>query len=118
MKHIIYVSVAEFLENNGELEDERQLYDQSGKLFAAYFGKSDLKPPEILPNVVFDISGLGISTRDFSAELKRRGVLANGINATHMRMVTHMDVTREDCDAAIAVVSEAALQKSPVTATV
>jgi threonine aldolase len=73
-----------------------------------------LDPERVRTNIViFDISGLGIRTRDFSAELKQRGVLANGINETHMRMVTHMDVTREDCEAALAAVNDAVLQKSP-----
>ena len=47
--------------------------------------------------VVFDISKTGMSTPAYSAELRRRGVLANGINATHIRMVTHQNVTREQC---------------------
>ncbi|MFL6463471.1 MAG: threonine aldolase family protein [Bryobacteraceae bacterium] len=58
-----------------------------------------LDPSRIRTNIIiFDVSGLGAGTKDFSQELKSRGILANGINATHMRMVTHMDVTRADCE--------------------
>lgn len=56
--------------------------------------------------VIFDITGLGITTAEFSKRLKARGVLANGINASHMRMVTHVDVTRADCERVVGVLSE------------
>jgi threonine aldolase len=47
--------------------------------------------------VIFDVSATGHSTSEFSAALRTRGVLANGIDDTQMRMLTHLDVTREDC---------------------
>jgi len=56
--------------------------------------------------VIFDISGTGMSTADFSRKLKECGVLANGINATQVRMVTHLDVSRADCESALEVVGE------------
>jgi threonine aldolase len=48
--------------------------------------------------VIFDISGTGLTTAQFAAELKARGVLANGINPRDMRMVTHYDVSRDDIE--------------------
>jgi len=66
--------------------------------------------------VIFDISGLGITTADFSRSLKKQGVLANGINATHMRMLTHRDVSRQDCEKAANVVEELVLRSSMVGA--
>lgn len=68
--------------------------------------------------VIFDISGLGISTRELSADLKSRGVLANGINATHMRMLTHRDVTEADCLRAAETVAQAVAEKSFASAAV
>ena len=56
--------------------------------------------------IIFDISALGVPTKEFSARLKAQAVLANGINATHMRMVTHSDVSREECERAARVVAE------------
>ncbi len=56
--------------------------------------------------VIFDISGLGITGAEFSRQLKAGGVLANEIGSTRMRMVTHMDVSREDCERAAALCSE------------
>ena len=51
--------------------------------------------------VIFDISGTGLATAEFSARLKARGILMNGINASQVRAVTHYDVNRADCETAI-----------------
>jgi threonine aldolase len=68
-----------------------------------------LVPSGVKTNIViFDISALGVSTAQFSSELKARGVLANGINVSHMRMLTHYDVTREDCERAASILAEVA----------
>ena len=63
--------------------------------------------------VIFDISALKIPAPEFSAQLKQQGVLANAINATHIRMLTHYDVSREDCEHAASVVAEIAHAKRP-----
>ncbi len=62
--------------------------------------------------VIFDISGLGMSTSEFSAQLKGKGVLANGINPTHMRMLTHRDVSRQECEQAANAVETLVLRSS------
>ncbi len=68
-----------------------------------------IDPSAVRTNIViFDISALGIATPAFGERLKSQGVLANGINPTHMRMVTHMDVSRADCERAAEVVVFAA----------
>ena len=73
-----------------------------------------IDPGAIQTNIViFDISGLsvgglGIGAKTLSAELKASGVLVNGIDETHMRMVTHRDVTSEQCKRAAIAVSQAA----------
>ncbi len=59
-------------------------------------------PGAVQTNIlVFDVSGTGLTSFELSSRLKRRGVLANGINAAQMRMVTHFDVSREDCETAL-----------------
>ncbi len=64
-------------------------------------------PSRVQTNIViFDIARTGMPTAAFSARLKERGVLANGINATQVRMVTHYDVTRADCETALEAVGE------------
>jgi threonine aldolase len=66
--------------------------------------------------VIFDISGTGVAPREFSYQLKSRGVLANGVGANAIRMVTHRDVTREQCQRALEIVSEVASQRVAVPA--
>lgn len=68
-----------------------------------------IDPSQVRTNIlVFDISGLGISSEQFSPELKSRGVLVNGVGPARMRIVTHMDVTRADCERAAMVLAEVA----------
>lgn len=66
-----------------------------------------IDPESVQTNIViFDIAATGVDTGEFSKRLKARGVLANGINPRQMRLVTHYDVTREDCKAALAIMRE------------
>jgi threonine aldolase len=58
--------------------------------------------------VVFDIAGTGLTPAEFSARLKARGILMNGISGTLMRLVTHMDTSREDCERALTALAEVA----------
>ena len=67
-----------------------------------------IDPERVQTNIlVFDISGTGQTTAEFSAKVKERGVLATGINAREMRMVTHKDVSRLDCETALRAIREA-----------
>lgn len=67
----------------------------------------EVDPPRVQTNIViFDIWGLAISTDEFSAELKSHGVLANGIDPRRMRIVTHANVTRKDCERAADIVAQ------------
>jgi threonine aldolase len=56
--------------------------------------------------LVFDISGTGINTAEFSKKLAASNVLAAGIDNEQMRFVTHHDITREDCSRTLEVVQE------------
>jgi threonine aldolase len=56
--------------------------------------------------VIFDIEATGLTTAQFSVELKARGVLANGISPREMRMVTHYDVNRADIEQTLQTVKE------------
>lgn len=68
--------------------------------------------------VIFDISALGISTDAFSSELKARGVLASGIGGNRMRLVTHQDVSRTDCEQAVAVLGDVVATKLRIAVSV
>jgi threonine aldolase len=55
--------------------------------------------------VIFDIAGTGLSSAEFSAALRSEGVLMNGVNARLVRAVTHCDVSRKDCERAVAAIA-------------
>ena len=66
-----------------------------------------IDPERVQTNiVVFDITGTGQTTAEFSAKLRQRAVLANGINPREMRMVTHKDVSRDDTETSLGAISE------------
>jgi len=72
-----------------------------------------IDPEKVQTNIlIFDISGIGMTTTEFSARLRQRGVLALGISPTKMRMVTHYDVNREDCVQALQVIREVVREAS------
>jgi threonine aldolase len=58
--------------------------------------------------VIFDVSGTGLAPAELSRRLKQRGVLINGIDARHMRLLTHNDVDRPACERALELLGEAA----------
>src|SRR5215467_11444812 len=66
-----------------------------------------IDPAKVVTNIlVFDISGTGMDSAEFTRRLGARNVLANGVSPTAMRMVTHMDVDRAGCRQALEVVRE------------
>ncbi len=67
----------------------------------------DFDPSHVQTNIViFDTLPLSVTTGQFSDALKDRGILANGVDHRRMRLVTHHDVTRADCEAAVEVIGE------------
>ena len=66
-----------------------------------------IDPSKVQTNIViYDVSATGMTGRDVSAKLKERGVLSNAISEYQMRMLTHFDVNREQCERAMEVMSE------------
>jgi len=67
----------------------------NAKLMAERIG---LNPSNIQTNIViFDIARTGLPPADFLARLKAGGVLAGSVGGSRIRLVTHYDVSREDC---------------------
>jgi threonine aldolase len=65
-----------------------------------------VNPATVQTNIViFDVAGTGFDPVTLSAELRARGVLANGVSRTEMRMVTHYDVSRSNCEKAVQAVN-------------
>jgi threonine aldolase len=75
-----------------------------------------IDPASVETNIViFDVAATGVPPREISARLKSRGVLINAVNDRLMRLVTHYDVTLEDCAAALDILAEVtAAQPSPI----
>ena len=68
----------------------------------------EMDPRQVATNiVVFDIGATGLTSGELSRRLKQRGVLINGIGQSHMRAVTHYDVTRAECAQAVETLAEA-----------
>lgn len=51
--------------------------------------------------LIFDISGTGMKSDEFTRKLGQRQVLAGGVNPELVRFVTHMDVDRAGCERAL-----------------
>jgi threonine aldolase len=71
----------------------------NAKLIAGHIG---LDPAGIQTNIVIfdiarDIRGSALPPAEFLARLKASGVLAGSVGGTRIRLVTHYDVSREDC---------------------
>jgi threonine aldolase len=62
--------------------------------------------------VIFDVGGTGLAISEFSARLKQRGVLINGVSGTLMRLVTHYDAPRAACETAAEALAEVAAERS------
>lgn len=58
--------------------------------------------------VIFDVAGTGMTASAFVAGLKERGILSNAVSETAVRFVTHYDVSREGCEAALGASAEVA----------
>ena len=91
----------------GRLEEDHANAQVLAKGLAGIPGVN-IDPERVQTNIlVFDIGDTGQSTAEFTAKLKQRGVLANGISATEMRMVTHKDISHNDCEVAVGATREA-----------
>ena len=65
-----------------------------------------VNPAKVQTNIMLlDVSGTGMTSTELSAQLKERNVLASGVSPEAMRMVTHLDVTRQMIDRALEVLA-------------
>jgi threonine aldolase len=73
----------------------------NARLMAERIGLDD--PAKVLINkpqtniVIFDIARTGLPPAEFLARLKASGVLAGSVGGSRIRLVTHYDVSHEDC---------------------
>ncbi|MDQ3656191.1 MAG: beta-eliminating lyase-related protein [Chloroflexota bacterium] len=77
----------------------------------------DLVYAEIPTNIVyFDVKGTGLMPMEIEARINQQGVRIGGAygQSTVMRAVTHLDVSRDDCEQAVAAVRAACLTPAAV----
>ncbi len=66
-----------------------------------------LDASKVVTNIlVFNAAGTGLSSFEICKKLGERNILASGIDAENIRMVTHKDVDREGCTRAIEALAE------------
>ena len=64
-------------------------------------------PEKVCTNiVVFDIAATGLSFAELSGQLKSKGLLISTAGGTRARAVTHLNVSRKDCEVALQVMEE------------
>lgn len=98
-------------------EDHRNAHSLAERL--AQLPGVEIDPARVRTNIViFDISALGITTAELSRELQSQSILANGVGDKRMRIVTHLDVSRADCERAADVLAEVITRKMPLGASV
>ena len=70
-------------------------------------GLKELKGISINPDhvetnmVIFDVANTGMTAPQVTEAMKREGVLTHAFDKTHIRLVTHLDVSDEDIDRAL-----------------
>lgn len=70
-----------------------------------------IDPARVETNIViFDVSATGMTSQEFSAQLKQRGILMNGVGPARVRAVTHYDVTTAGCEEALEGIEQVAQQ--------
>ncbi len=68
--------------------------------------------------VIFDVSALNLSSSEFVNRLRSEGVLAGAVTPTRVRLVTHGNVSRADCERAADTLAAVAAGQSTATVTV
>lgn len=61
-----------------------------------------IHPEQVETNIIiFDIAGAGKTAFQVRDEMKKEEVLIHALGKTQIRLVTHLDVSREDMDVAL-----------------
>ena len=55
--------------------------------------------------VIFDVTGTGLTSAEFAAAAKTGGLAVSTANPACVRVVTHCDVTRADCERAVEILA-------------
>jgi threonine aldolase len=71
----------------------------------------ELDPAKVVTNIlIFDVTGTGMGTEDMLRRLKEHNVIGSAVSSSLLRLVTHMDVNRADCEQAVDVIRKVCSQ--------
>ena len=62
--------------------------------------------------VIFEVSGTGTDSSQLLRELRKERVIGSAVSDSVVRLVTHMDVTRSECEQAAQIIRRACSQLS------
>jgi threonine aldolase len=66
-----------------------------------------IDPRKVQTNIViFDVAKTGITARRLVERLNARQLLTGAVDTTRIRLVTHRDVSRDDCEEAVRIIGE------------
>jgi threonine aldolase len=66
-----------------------------------------IDPAHVQTNIViYDVHQSGLSSTEFLQKLAQRKVLAGAVDARKVRMVTHLDVNRQDVERAVQIIAQ------------
>ena len=89
---------------------------ENARVLARALSKIDgvsIDPATVATNIViFDVAGTGLEAEDLSFQLKEASILANSVGPASIRMVTHLDVSRDECFRAVETVSRISLSQT------
>lgn len=74
-------------------------------------GISGLKvqPEKVKTNIViFDVTGTGMSSDEMLRQLRKQNLIGSTVNESLVRLLTHMDVSRTDCEQAVQIIRQVA----------
>jgi threonine aldolase len=78
----------------------------NASLLAEGFRTLGLDPGRVETNIVVVDLGERIASKSFVEALSQRGIRVNAFGPTRVRFVTHFDISRQDCEAAVEAVAE------------
>ena len=68
-------------------------------------------PEKVKTNIViFDISATGMTSGEMLRRLRQQNLMGSSVNDSTVRLVTHKDVSRLDCERAVAIIDKACKQ--------
>jgi threonine aldolase len=69
----------------------------------------EIDPEKVQTNIViFGVEASGRNSADWVSRMNERGVLTGAVDAGRIRIVTHCDVSRADCEQALRIIAEVA----------